>query len=153
MAKPNVKRPSRTVKGQSTGIGDEGRGWMNASPMAWVSAGISILSLAGMIWSGVFAYANLNAEVKNIRTEVERNFKEDDKRLDQQAKTIDKNHEFTTKAVERIDTTIGSLGSLNVKIGVLETKLESINDTLKRMEKQLDRSSSGNHTNHKMMTK
>jgi phage shock protein A len=92
-----------------------------------------------MIYSGVFAYAGLHSDLKNAQIEIMRNFKEDEKRAESASKQAEKNHEYTVKAVERIDTTIASMGSLNVKIGVLETKLESINETLKRMEKQLDR--------------
>lgn len=152
MAKPKVKRPSRPVKAHTNGNNGEGgeRGWMSASPMAWISAGISILSLAGMIYSGVFAYASLNARVETIQTDVQRNFKEDEKRYEHIQKMVDKNHEFSVKAVERIDTTISHLSQVNTKISVLETKLESINETLKRMEKQLDRADRSGGP-HKMM--
>ena len=129
-------------------------GFMKASPLAWVSASISMLSLAGMIYSGVFAYASLHNDIRILRIDVDRNFTEDNKRYEHDhkmsngrfeaiAKVVEKNHEFTVKAIERLDTTVAAMGSLNVKIGVLETKLESINDTLKRVEKWLDRTSVG----------
>lgn len=151
MAKPKVKRPSQTVKGHTTVNGNEGKGWMHASPMAWTSSGISILSLAGMIYSGVFAYASLNAKVETIQTDVQRNFREDEKRSDQTSKMIDKTHEFSVKAVERIDTTISNLSQVNTKISVIETKVENINETLKRVEKQLDRANRSGDPHKTMM--
>lgn len=124
---------------------------MNASPMAWISAAISILSLAGMIYSGIFAYAGLHADIKTLQSEMKRNFEDDKARNEHGHRMIDKNHEFTVKSVERIDTTISGFSTLNVKIGVLETKLESLIDVLKRIERQMERTERAAH--HKQPAK
>ncbi len=101
--------------------------WMHGSPMAWVSMALGLIGLGSTFYQWVMTYADIRAQISVLQLDMPRNYKEDNDHRDR-----------TTKAIERIDTTIGSMAQLNVKISVLETQLTNIGEILKRMERQLE---------------
>lgn len=102
--------------------------WMSASPMAWISVGLGVIALGSSFTQWVLTYADVRSQISVLQTDLARNFKEDVDHKDR-----------VTRAIERIDTTIGSMGQLNVKISVLETQLGNMTEILKRMERQLEK--------------
>ena len=101
--------------------------WMHASPMAWISMALGIIGLGSSFYQWVMTYADIRASISVLQLDMARNYKEDSE-----------HRERVTKAVERIDTTIGSMAQLNVKISVFEAQLTNIGEILKRMERQLE---------------
>lgn len=120
---------------ESEVIKRQGRGWINASPMAWVSAVVSLVSLGGMLYQLAFSQATIFTSIENIKVELARNFKEDDFTRDRHIKNI-----------ERIDTTIGSMGKLNVEMEVVKTKLDGLTEAVKDLKRSLERGSRKMHT-------
>lgn len=108
---------------------------MSASPMAWVGMVAAMIAITTNVGTVGFIYASVLADAATTRKEVERNFKED----------YD-NRERTAKAVERIDTTIGSLGKLHVEIEVVKTQLTNLNENVRDFKRIFEERANPNLT-------
>lgn len=126
---PKKRSPAPKPQARSE-INKRGSGIMHASPVAYVSAALSILALIGGIGQYFTTYATMQSDIIIVKRDLERNFTEDREA-----------HARATKSLERIDATLTNFGNINVKIGVMENQMHTLVDALRRIEKQLDRRS------------
>lgn len=125
MAKPSNKGGGRGRPGKDR----NGVGWMSkASPMAWVGVVTGLFAITINIGTVGFIYAGVLASLDRNRDEIARNFKEDDRHREEYGRHI-----------SRIDTNMGSMKDVFVKIGIIENQLMTLNETMRDIKRGLER--------------
>lgn len=94
----------------------------------YVGLVVSLGALTMMVGTAFTTTANLQNAVMTLQSEVKRNFEEDRRFIERYAKDV-----------ERVDNRIDALTKGINQIAVVETKMTAIDETLKRIERQLDR--------------
>lgn len=91
--------------------------------MAWISVVMAILGLVMTVGQWFTTYANISSALEFQKAELTRNFNED------------RDHRSVMhRSIERLDAANVAMSRVNIDIEVLKTHLNTISETLKRLE-------------------
>lgn len=114
-----------------------GWGWlMSASPIAWITLGITMAFHAGTIG---YIYSNIQNQIDNNKLAVERNDRRDIERYDALDKMISERFQATTVGITRLDANLHNMAQLRTDVEVMKNSLTTISQTLARFEQALEK--------------
>lgn len=150
------RKPSRRTRG----VRGNGGGFM-ATPMASISFVIGALGLASNIAMFGYIYANIESKLEINKTEISRNYKEDEQKLRDMREHYEtklkdmndrseNNRKDSAASIARIDATIGGMTRLATEVEVIKVQLGTISETMKDVRRTLERGLSSTTNGHKM---